>query len=158
MESTYFSQLQTWDVHQKINRFILNHIDEDLLMERPSDEEKSVGAHFGHMHTVRLMWLQVSAPDLWDKLQRIDKQRLGSIFYLQQQLKASGKAIHEMLDRSFQSQKVMGFSGTPDLFLGYLIAQESHYRGQILLTLKVNDHAIPLDFEQAIWDWAKMAK
>ncbi|MEO0580974.1 MAG: DinB family protein [Bacteroidota bacterium] len=158
MADTSFPQLPTWDVNQKVNRFMLNHIEESLLMERPSETGPSIGEQFGQMHTVRLMWLQVAAPDLWRSSQRIDKQQIRSTIYLQQRLKASAHAVRELMIRSFTQGKVTGFSSTPDIFLSYLIAHESHHRGQILLTLKINDHQIPEEFEQAIWDWGKMAK
>ena len=158
MADTSFPQLQTWDVNQKVNRFMLNHMEESLLMERPSETVPTIGEQFGQMHTVRLMWLQVAAPDLWRTLQRTDKQQVRSTIYLQQRLKASAHAVRELLVQSFTKGKVTGFSGTPDVFLAYLIARESHHRGQIVLTLKINDHQIPEEFEQAIWDWGKMTK
>lgn len=40
--------------------------------------------------------------------------------------------------------------------VGYLIAHESHLRGNILLTLKQCGHKVDSETQYAIWDWDRM--
>ena len=63
---------------------------------------------------------------------------------LRSSLEASGRAIAELLRKAVASGgKVKGFKPHASAFLGYLIAHESHHRGQVGWTLKGTGH--PLD-------------
>lgn len=43
-----------------------------------------------------------------------------------------------------------------EAWLPYLVAHESHHRGNILLTLKTSGHKLDQDTSYAIWNWDKM--
>ena len=59
-----------------------------------------------------------------------------------------------LLRKSLESDgRVKGFKPHAAGFLGYLIAHESHHRGQIILTLKQNGHAIDKKVQYGIWEW-----
>ena len=43
-----------------------------------------------------------------------------------------------------------------EAWLPYLVAHESHHRGNILLTPKTSGHKLDKDASYAIWNWDKM--
>ena len=46
-----------------------------------------------------------------------------------------------------------GFKPHITAFLGYIIAHESHHRGQIALSLKQAGHALDRKVGYGIWEW-----
>ena len=108
---------------------------------------------FAHIHNVRLLWLKAAAPELMKGLEKLDGDS-GTKDDLRRALEASGQAIEALLQRAFEpGEKIKGFKPHPPAFLGYLIAHESHHRGQIGWTLKFTGQ--PLDKKTAfgLWEW-----
>ena len=49
--------------------------------------------------------------------------------------------------------KIKGFKPHAVAFLGYLIAHESHHRGQVGWTLKNSDHPLNKKTAFGLWEW-----
>lgn len=142
--------LETWEINNRINLYLLEGIDEQHLEDTLTSKGRNAGQQFAHIHNVRLMWLKASAPDLlkgMDKLENVSKQ---AIAY---SLEKSGDATKALLDRGFREGKIKGFKPHPSAFLGYLISHESHHRGQIILALKQSGHSIDRKIQLGIWEW-----
>jgi uncharacterized damage-inducible protein DinB len=99
------------------------------------------------------MWIKASAPELMGKMQKIEKDAAISKSVLTSACTASAGAISDMLERGIQAGKIRGFKPHPEGFVGYLIAHESHHRGQIILTLKENRHLPDKKILFGIWEW-----
>ena len=56
--------LETWQIHDRINLYILDAIDAQSLPSYSASKGRSVGEQFAHIHNVRLMWLKSAAPEL----------------------------------------------------------------------------------------------
>jgi hypothetical protein len=56
--------IETWEIHHRVNRYLLDNIKEDHLGDISASKGRNVGEQFAHMHNVRLMWLQASSPEL----------------------------------------------------------------------------------------------
>ena len=146
--------LHTWQIHDRINLYLLDAIDATALNSHSASKGRSVGEQFAHIHNVRLMWLKSAAPELLKGLTKIEKEQSSDKKLLRQSLGDSGKAIGDLLDASVESGgKIKGFKPHATAFLGYLISHESHHRGQIALSLK--QAGTPLDKKVAygIWEW-----
>lgn len=143
--------VETWNIHNRINIYLLDAVDAGSLALHSASKGRSVGEQFAHIHNVRLMWLKSARPDLLEGLEKVensDKKVLKTAFV------ASGKAIAELLESSLAGDnKVKGFKPHATAFVGYLISHESHHRGQIALSLKQAGKPLDKKIAYGIWEW-----
>ena len=145
--------LETWDIHNRINLYLLDTVEAPALNSLSASKGRTVGEQFAHIHNVRLMWLKAAAPDLLTGLDKIEKEPARDKKLLRKSLEASGAAIKSLLSRSAADGKVKGFKPHASAFLGYLISHESHHRGQIVLSLKQAGHPVDKKTAYGIWEW-----
>ncbi len=146
--------LETWDIHHRINLYLLDAIEPAHLQDVAASKGRSVGEQFAHLHNVRLMWLKSAAPELLGKLQSFEKTEAGNKTMLRQALHDSSAAIRNLLEKSLAGDgKIKGFKPHVVAFLGYLIAHESHHRGQIILALKQSQHLPDKKILYGLWEW-----
>ncbi len=146
--------LETWDIHNRINIYLLDAVDPKALGSYSASKGRSVGEQFAHVHNVRLMWLKAAAPELLQGFEKIEKEGSQEKRVLRKALVDSGVALRTLLARSFEAGgKVKGFKPHASAFLGYLISHESHHRGQIALSLKQAGHPLDKKVQYGIWEW-----
>ena len=144
--------VETWNIHNRINLYLLDSIAEEALAAAPPFRARNAGEQFAHLHNVRLMWLKSAAPDLLDGLGKIEKGEVTRQI-LKDSLTASGAAIAKLLERGIAEGRIKGFKPHPQGFLGYLISHESHHRGQIALILKACGHPVDKKTSFGLWEW-----
>ncbi len=146
--------VETWAIHDRINRYLLNAIPDEALGATLNGKGRSVHDQFAHIHNVRLMWLKSAAPALLEGLAKIEAKSGTTKGSLDAALAASGRAIGELLRRAIaDGGKVKGFKPHATAFLGYLISHESHHRGQIGWTLKHAGHPLDQKTAYGLWEW-----
>lgn len=145
--------LDTWDLHNRINLYLLNAIGQDELTSQLSSKGRNVAEQFAHVHNVRLMWLQQAGPELLEGLAKIEKEQAADKKLLAKSLESSARAIRQLLAKAIASGKIKGFKGHATAFLGYLISHESHHRGQIVLALKQSGNPLDKKVAFGIWEW-----
>ena len=146
--------LETWQIHDRINIYLLDAIDPVSLDSHSASKGRSVGEQFAHIHNVRLMWMKAAAPVLLKGLTKIENEKAQDKKLLRKSLADSGKSMGVLLGQSLASGgKVKGFKPHVAAFLGYLISHESHHRGQIALTLKQAGKPVDKKVAYGIWEW-----
>lgn len=146
--------LESWEIHARINLYLLDAVPPGALGDRSASKGRTVGEQLAHVHNVRLMWLKEAAPELLQGLAKVEKEAASDPALLRASLEASGAAVSALLRRALAAGgRVRGFKPHAAAFLGYLVSHESHHRGQIALTLKQAGH--PLDRRTAfgLWEW-----
>jgi len=130
--------LATWKRHQQILLFLLQRIPEKHLGAVPLDSKgRDVARQFAHLNRTRLGWLSFHATGERPELPKSAKGERPKKKELRSLLQASGRQIEELLGKAMRKEaRVRMFGKSPVRWMGYLIAHESHHRGQILLALK----------------------
>ena len=145
--------IETFQIHNRINIYLLDAIEEAHLADVSASKGRNVGEQFGHIHNVRLMWLKVAAPELLNGLEKVEKENKITKKQLAAALTQSGRAIETLLQQSAATGKVKGFKPHATAFIGYLVSHESHHCGQILLALKQSGHPADKKIQFGIWEW-----
>lgn len=146
--------VETWQIHDRINLYLLEAIDPQSLDSHSASKGRSVGEQIAHIHNVRLMWLKSAAPELLEDLAKVEAEQANDKKLLAKSLTASGKAIATLLAQSIEAGgKVRGFKPHAAGFLGYLISHESHHRGQIALSLKQAGKPLDKKIGYGLWEW-----
>ena len=150
--------IETWQINQHMNEMLLESIKESNLSDIAGTKGRNVREQFAHIHNVRLLWLNVAAPDIAETQKKIEKEEPITKKLLSDRLEKSSSAIAELLERGFASGRIKGFKPHPEAFLGYIIAHESHHRGQIILVLKENGHIPDKKVLYGLWEWGTALK
>jgi len=144
---------ETFLINQRINLYLLESIAEKDLTDVPASKGRNVGEQFAHIHNVRLMWLKAAAPELLIGVEKVEKEQALNKKTLNKALEVSAKAMSELLNIGEATGKIKGFKPHANAFLGYLLSHEAHHRGQILLSLKQNNHMVDKKIQFGIWEW-----
>ena len=145
--------INTLQINNRITLYMLDGIDAAHLTDKAGGRGRSVGEQFAHLHNVRLMWLDVSAPALKGGLEKIEKEKALDKELLIASLTASGEAMGQLLAQGLEAGKIKNFKPHPEAFLGYILAHDAHHRGQAALILKLNGHPLDKKISFGMWEW-----
>jgi len=151
------SLVETFAINEKANQLLLNSIAEAAWQAPPpSGKGRSVGAIAVHIHHVRLMWLEAAEKNGKHRAKLdADKARKAKV---QAALKASATAISALLEKALDDPagKVPHFKPDVVAFGGYLIAHDSHHRGQITMLARRVGHTVPTQAGFGLWEWGSL--
>jgi len=151
------SLIESFAINEQANQLLLSNIaDAAWQTPPPSGKGRSIGAIASHIHHVRLMWL--SASDKSGKYpSKLDPDK-ATRSQVQAALKSSAAAITCLLEKALQDPagKVPNFKPNVVAFVGYLIAHDSHHRGQITMLARQVGHALPAQTGFGLWEWGSL--
>lgn len=68
--------IETWEIHNRINLYLLDSIKEKHLADISASKGRNVGEQYAHVHNVRIMWLKAASPDLFKGQNKIKKGKI----------------------------------------------------------------------------------
>ena len=137
--------LDTWRRHNDILQYLLKEIPEDGLITVPANSRgRDIARQLTHIYRNRLGWVHYHETGKRPKLERFHKGPPPAKAELIKFVEESGEAVMLCLDKALKGElKTRMFGKNTVRWLGYLIAHESHHRGQIMLALKQNGMRLP---------------
>ena len=149
--------VRAWQTHCKLQMTMLDAIQPQALLDRPSSGGRTVWAVWTHIHNNRISWLEPAASDLLVGIEKMGQEQANDKAFLSASLAASAQAVAALLERSLApespSGKVPGFGSHAASFLGYLVAHEAYHHGEIGLALAQSGHPLDRKVSYSIWDW-----
>lgn len=151
------SLLETFAINEKANQLVIKHIAEAAWQASPpGGKGRTVAGIACHIHHVRLMWLSAAhkSAKLPPKLDP-DKATRAEV---QSALNTSADALQQLLAKAVEDPvgKVPQFKPDVVAFVGYLIAHDSHHRGQMTMLARQVGHALPAKVGFALWEWGSL--
>jgi uncharacterized damage-inducible protein DinB len=143
--------VDAWSINNRINLYLLDAIPAEALAGVSASKGRSVAEVLGHIHNVRLMWLQSAAPALLEGLSKLDGAADSAT--LRAALAASGEAMAELLRQGLASGRIKGFKPNPVAFFGYLVAHDAYHRGEVGIILKQSGHPLDQKTSYGVWEW-----
>ena len=150
--------LHAYATNERVNQYLIGYLDDAAWTAKPpSGRGRTIGAIVAHIHNVRRMWLKTTAPG--ERLPAPLSRHSASRADAQAALAESHRALASVLRRSFAGDlRVKGFAPDAAAFLAYLIAHESHHRGQIAMLARQVGHPVPQHAMFGMWEWSARAK
>jgi len=145
--------LNAFDINDRINRYMIDHLPAQAWRAEPPDGKgRDAASIVAHMHNVRVMWLKAAAKGrpIPDQLDRHTVTPAEAKKGLQQ----SRDALKAVLRVALEGDgRVNGFKPDVAAFFGYLIAHDSHHRGQIAMLARQVGHPLPQKAMFGMWEW-----
>ena len=150
--------VEVWRTNSRINTRLLDQIDEAGLRCTLSKRGgRTVARQFGHLHYVRIYHLKHRAKALAAGAKLFATEDEPSRKALLQALDDSALRIERWIRLACEGAPgVRKFKRGLVQNVAYLVAHESHHRGNILLTLKQCGHPVESTTRYAIWDWDRI--
>jgi uncharacterized damage-inducible protein DinB len=146
------SLVRTLDINCRITRYLVENIDAKAWhAPTPDGKGRQVAAIIAHIHNVRRMWLKAAGikeiPEQLEKESLTAKEAVAA-------LDESATALHALVADSLASGvRIKGFKPDTAAFVGYIIAHDSHHRGQIAMLARQTGFPLPKQVEFGMWEW-----
>lgn len=146
------SLVRALDINCRITRYLVENLDPKAWHAPTLDGKgRNVAAIVAHIHNVRRMWLKAAGnkeiPEQLEKENLNAKQTLAA-------LDKSAASLHALVAESLASGvRIKGFKPDTAAFGGYIIAHDSHHRGQIAMLARQAGFPLPKQIEFGMWEW-----
>ena len=146
--------LHAFDTNNRINAYLIENLPQEAWNAKPPDGKgRTIAAIVAHMHNVRVMWLKAAkAEEIPDQLDRATVTPAQAL----RGLESSRHALNVVIGRALASDgRIRNFRPDVAGFVGYLIAHDSHHRGQITMLARQLGQALPQKAMFGMWEWGR---
>ena len=146
------SLLRTFDIHNRVTIYLLQSLDPACwLAPTPDGKGRNVASIAAHIHSVHCMWLKAggstTVPQVLDKATATIPQTVAA-------LEQSAALMRALIAAALQSgARIKNFKPDAAAFLGYLIAHDSHHRGQLAMLARQTGHPLSKSASFGLWEW-----
>lgn len=153
------SLLETFAISERVNQKLLQCVSEAAWRAAPpTGKGRTIAGIASHIHHVRLMWL--AAADKSTRLPGKLNDEKVSRQDVMDALSRSAKLLEKKLEKGLHDPagRVPNFKPDVVAFVGYLIAHDSHHRGQI--SMLARQLGMPVDSKTSfgLWEWGTLWK
>lgn len=151
------SLLETFAINERANQKLLESLSDQAWQTPPhGGKGRSLAGIACHIHNVRLMWLaaadksgQVPAKLDDGKATRED---------VREALAKSAMLVRQLLEKGLADPagRVPNFKPDVVAFVGYLIAHDSHHRGQMAMLARQIGAPLPSHASFGLWEWGTL--
>lgn len=153
------SLLETFAINERANQKLLESVGEAAWRAAPpTGKGRTIVGIASHIHNVRLMWLAAAnkSSKLPGKLndEKVSRQDVMDA------LGRSAKLLEKLLEKGLQDPagRVPNFKPDVVAFMGYLIAHDSHHRGQISMLARQLGAPVDSKTSFGLWEWGTLWK
>jgi uncharacterized damage-inducible protein DinB len=146
------SLLRAFDIHSRINIYLLQNLDPAAWRATtPGGKGRDIAALAAHMHSVHGMWLKAAGvaklPAPLDKSTVTIEEAIAG-------LTETAEALRSLIAASLDTGvRVKNFKPDTTAFVGYLIAHDSHHRGQIAMLARQVGFPLDKKVNFGLWEW-----
>ncbi|HYK34820.1 DinB family protein [Alloacidobacterium sp.] len=146
------SLVRALDINCRITRYLAENLDPKAWhAPTPDGKGRNVAAIVAHIHNVRRMWLKATGSK--EIPEELKKETLNAKEALAG-LDKSAAALHALVAESLATGvRIKGFKPDTAAFVGYIIAHDSHHRGQIAMLARQAGFPLPKQVEFGMWEW-----
>ena len=144
--------LRTFDIHSRITIYLIENLDPAAWRATPpGGKGRDIAGLVAHIHSVHAMWLKAGGsaivPAPLDKATVTPQQAFEG-------LRATASALRALIAQSLESGvRVKSFKPDTTAFVGYLVAHDSHHRGQIAMLARQAGYPLPKTANFGMWEW-----
>jgi uncharacterized damage-inducible protein DinB len=157
---------QMFAVNERVNQLLLARLDAAAWRAKPVGGVRTIAAIVTHVHNVRAKWVRLNAPQVgvpaqlhWARCTQ-EQARVG--------LAESANAcegmlalvengeVKEFLRDGWAKVWALGKRDVGMEMVCYMVAHESHHRGQICMLAHQMGFELPKDVMSAMWSWERL--
>ncbi len=153
------SLLETFAINERANQKLIESLNDAAWhASPPSGKGRTIAGIACHIHNVRLMWLGAADKSAKPSAKLDDEK--SSRKDAMEALSASAKLVQQLLEKGLRDSagKVPNFKPDVVAFTGYLIAHDSHHRGQISMLAHQMGEPVPSKISFGLWEWGTLWK